>query len=162
MAPTTGLPRLTPLAALLDTYTRLSQDKSLGTYLALARTPGTGWKSFDDIADDLTAMVTTSVLTRPLNRVTIRTFAAAFGIPDTRYVDGRSMPRPVADTAINAYVAALTERDHPDVDREAVLRSATEGQDRDRRLAQALKDSADGNTADLGDFTQYADSDGVG
>jgi hypothetical protein len=154
MAPNTkpGV-RLTPLAALLDTVIRNTLDRSLGTYLAAARIPGTDWKSFDDIADDLTAMIAG---TRTLNRVSIRTFAENYGIPDTRYVEGRSMPRPVSDDAIAAYLEALTNADRPGVDIDVVTREALDSRTRDR-LVEALKDSAEGNTADLGDFTRYAD-----
>jgi hypothetical protein len=99
--------RLTPLAALIDTTIRTAMNRDLGTYLAAARTPGTGWKSFDDIAADLTAMLAG---TRTLNRVSVKTFADSYGIPDTRYVEGRSMPRPVSDEAVEKYLQTLSSK----------------------------------------------------
>jgi len=70
MAQTNVAVRLTPLAALIDTYVEARLSVGLGTYLAIARLPGAGWKSYDEIAEDLTAIVAGKA--RTLNRVTDR------------------------------------------------------------------------------------------
>lgn len=117
MAPTTKIPdgvRLTPLAALLDAMLRNDRGIGLGTYLAIARTPGTDWLDFDTIANDLTPYAGG----RTLNRVTIETFThGTFAIPNTRYIEGRSMPRPVSRKAVRAYVKALDPNVGLDLDR---------------------------------------------
>lgn len=118
MAPTIKAIQMTPLAALIDNITRATIDQDLGTYLAIARIPGPDWKSYDDIAADLTAMATTSRLPRPLNRVTIKTFATAiYGLPhdaQSRYVGGKSLPCAVSADVVDAYVSAL-DADRVDV-----------------------------------------------
>jgi hypothetical protein len=103
---TTGSP-LTPLASLFDTVIRESEGVNLPTWLAMHRAPGTGWKTYDQLAAWMA-----EAAQRPVNRVTMKTFAeTTFGIPDTRYVtvDGRStaMPRPADADAIAAYINAL-------------------------------------------------------
>lgn len=143
--------RLTPLAALLNAVTTSTMQRSLGTYLAVARIPGPEWKSFDDIADDLTAMISG---VRTLNRVSIRKFAESYGIPDTRYVEGRSMPRPVTVDAVSAYIDELRAAGRPGVDLDTVDREADAAVN--PVLASALANSAEGNVTDGGDFTDTA------
>lgn len=115
MAAATAGARMTPLASLLDTIVQAAQGHSLPTYLAMHRAPGTDWKTYDQIAEDLTALTG-----RDLNRVTIKTFTETmFGIPDTRYVDtyGRrtAMPRPADADTIAAYINVL-DRTYIDTD----------------------------------------------
>lgn len=96
--PTTN--RMTPLARFLDSKV---QDKGgLATFLAVHRIPGPGWKSFDEIADELTRITETDV-----NRVSVKTFSDGFGIPDTRYTGGRKQPTVTAPDLVAAYVQSL-------------------------------------------------------
>lgn len=109
MAQTTA-PRMTPLARLLDTIT--APDGGLANYLAVRRIPGRTWQSFDEIAEDLTDR-----LGHPVNRVSVKTFADGFGIPNTRYVAKRAMPGPVTAEQIAEYADTVAPfapgiRDH--------------------------------------------------
>lgn len=117
MAPTTNIPdgvRLTPLAALLDVGLRTHRNIGLGTYLASCRAPGADWVDFDTIAIDLTPFAGG----RRLNRVTIESFAHdTFRIPNTRYAEGRSMPRRVSVDAVSEYLDALDPNVGIDIDR---------------------------------------------
>jgi hypothetical protein len=106
MASTAYLP-MTPLAALLHAELRSARGVGLPTYLAIARTPGAGWKTYDEIVTDLTALTG-----RPLNRVSIKTYTEdTFGIPNTRYalVNGKpvKMPHAVPQDALYAYIVSL-------------------------------------------------------
>lgn len=99
--------RLTPLAALIDAELRRQKSIDLPTFIAARRVPGQDWLPYDAIAFELEAVVQ-----RPLNRVSIRTYAEeTFKIPDTRYaqVGGRtvSMPRAVTMQHVEDYVNAL-------------------------------------------------------
>lgn len=106
--------RLTPLATLLDAMLRNDRGIGLGTHLAIVRAPGVDWLDFDTIARDLTPYAGG----RTLNRVTIETFThATFGIPNTRYVEGRTMPRQVGEDARESYLDALNPNTGIDVDR---------------------------------------------
>jgi hypothetical protein len=105
MAPTTT-PRMTPLAQLVDAKLR-AEGGDLATHLAIARTPGPGWKSYDEIADYF-ALKTG----RPFNRVTAKSFAETFSMNlDTRYVtDGgrrKAMPGVVSADVVASYFSGL-------------------------------------------------------
>jgi len=120
-AATTGAAPLTPLASLFNTVIREAEGVTLATWLAMNRAPGTDWKTYDQLAAWMQ-----EAAERPVNRVTMKTFAeTTFGIPDTRYVDvnGRStaMPRPVDADAIAAYV---TDLKHPGIDTAKVVEYA--------------------------------------
>lgn len=140
--------RMTALAQLIDVQVMSELGMSLPTYLALKRAPGLGWKTYDEIAADLSA-----IADRPLNRVSLKSFAEdTFGIPDTRYatVDGRNvnMPRAVGMDIVEQYLRDLS----PETIDVALVRAQASGE-----LGRALDNSAAGNVTDLGDFTQYAD-----
>jgi hypothetical protein len=110
MAQTTQHVRMTPLAALLDAGLRADKGYGLGTALAIARTPGPKWLSYEQIAE----LLAPYAAGRTLNRVSIKTFAEVlFKLPNTRYVlvDGKAvaMPKQVGSSAVAHYVAALDE-----------------------------------------------------
>ncbi len=119
MAPTdtTQPVRMTPLAALLNTLTTAIKGQSLGTYLAIARIPGPAWKSYDALANELTGLLNG---VRTMNRVSVKTMSDGYGIPDTRYVEGRSMPRPVTPEAVTKYLKLLRDAARPGVDYDRV------------------------------------------
>lgn len=99
--------RMTPLAQLIDAELRAQRGIDLPTYLAIARAPGHFWQTYDQIVADLG-----EVAARPLNRVSIKTFAEGqFGIPDTRYVRvgnrDVSMPKDVGADVTDRYEQAL-------------------------------------------------------
>jgi hypothetical protein len=163
-APTPTAVRLTPLAALLDTSLRNGKDgRNLATTLAIMRMPSATWCTYETIA----ALLETHAGGRTLNRVSIKTYAeGVFGIPNTRYVrvGGKpvNMPRAVDRDTVERYLSALDARF---IDVDAVRAEADrERAEQERRkaeiadqLASAVENSAAGNTADLGDFTQYVD-----
>lgn len=98
MAPT-ATRQPTPLAAFLDSKT----PHGLATFIAVHRMPGPAWKSFQEIADELTA-----ISGYPVNRVSVKTFADdTYAIPDTRYTDGHKQPRPVSADVMEGYIRAL-------------------------------------------------------
>jgi hypothetical protein len=120
MAPTTTGVRLTPLATLIDKALRnrtFRPEIGLGTYLAIGRTPGPDWMTFDQLADTLG-----EIGSWPMNRVSLLNWARdVFEIPDTRLVDGRKMPREATADQLNAYLSGL----NPDIiDVEAVREQA--------------------------------------
>lgn len=133
-AATTGA-RLTPLASLFNTVIREAEGVNLPTWLAMHRAPGTGWKTYDQLAAWMAGTAQ-----RPVNRVTMKTFAeGVFNIPDTRYVkvNGKStaMPRPATADAIAAYVDQL-DGTRIDVSKVADFAGATLG-----RHLKALPDA---------------------
>jgi len=103
--------RLTPLAALLHANLRADTGQTLPTYLAVARTPGPNWKSYDEIAEALQPYAAG----RTLNRVSLKTFTESiFNIPATRYVTVGdkpvAMPKQVGEDAVERYINALDTR----------------------------------------------------
>lgn len=126
--------RLTPLAALLHAELRNATGRGLADTLAIARTPGKDWKTYDEIAD----MLTPYANGRTLNRVSLKTFAeAVFGLPNTRYVnvDGKAvaMPKAVDQDVTDRYLAALDAR-FIDV---ALVRAFTEARNDTREAPMA-------------------------
>ena len=151
MAPTAPL-RLTPLAQLLDITLTAKRSQSLATYLAIARTPGPAWQTYDQITADLIQLTG-----RDLNRVSIKTFAEKLiGLPDTRYLTiggkPKAMPAPVPADTLDAYLSALPGSvDVSDVRAhaaEAHAAAAQAQQDVTRAQAAAAQAQADQYAAD--------------
>jgi hypothetical protein len=107
MAPTTAPAsrKVTPLAALFNVVVKADGQPDLPTYLAVARTPGAGWQSYDQIAAYLSRLTG-----QPVNRVTVKNITeGTYRLPNTRYWDGHSQPRAVDAAQFERYETALID-----------------------------------------------------